>query len=502
MSVQPGPMEAPERVLSTLNLDGTRRWIRPKPERGAFWRRRRITACVLTLVFILIPYIQVAGRPLVLLDLPRREFTIFGATFLPTDMLLFALLFLSAVIAVFLFSALMGRVWCGWACPQTVYMEFLFRPIERWLEGGYRGSQLMDQKRGLHPRRLLKYLIYLVLAAALAHIFLAYFVGVKELAKWVTRSPIEHPTSFFVMLGTTALIFFDFAYFREQTCLVACPYGRIQSVLLDRQSLIVGYDPNRGEPRGKGIRDRAPGMGDCIECRRCVMTCPTGIDIREGLQMECIHCTQCMDACDAVMTKIGKPVGLIRYTSRAELEHRPRRMLRPRVLMYPAVLAATLGLFGFTLATRSDTEVTVLRAGGQPYVREGDGTVVNQILVKITNRGARDRSYHIGLASEAGLTLVVPQNPVPVPAGEVRTTTVFAVIPAHNGHGREIPVRFLVTDGDHFSTQVPYRVLAPEHEEEEHHGPDDARKSAPGDSHDSGHDAGRGAGHGPSGGGH
>jgi cytochrome c oxidase accessory protein FixG len=302
-----------------------------------------------------------------LLDLPRRQFTLFGTTFLPTDTLLVMLLGLGLAFTILFVTALLGRVWCGWACPQTVYLEFLFRPIEHWLEGGAHGAATLDKQGGLAPRRLIKLGIYAVLACFLAHTFLGYFVPVAELAQWVRRSPFEHPVSFLVMAGTTGLVFFDFAYFREQTCLIACPYGRLQSVLLDRRSAIVGYDPRRGEPRMRGIKQRPATAGDCIDCQMCVLTCPTGIDIREGLQMECIHCAQCIDACDAVMTKIGRPRGLIRYGSRDGFAGRAGSFLRPRLIAYPAVLVLAFGLFAWQLGGRSATEVTVLRASTVPF---------------------------------------------------------------------------------------------------------------------------------------
>ncbi len=247
--------DAPGRVLSTLNEDGSRRWLRPKLSVGAFFRKRRVVAYALMVVFFLIPYLRMNGRPLVLLDVPHRQFTLFGYTFLPTDTLLFMLLLISIAIGIFLLTALFGRVWCGWACPQTVYMEFLFRPIERFFEGGRSGSMALDKRPGLHPRRLAKNAVYVLLALFLAHTFLAYFVGIDQLVQWVRQSPFEHPTSFLIMAGTTAAIFFDFGWFREQTCLVACPYGRLQSVLLDRQSVIVGYDVLRGEPRTHKVKD-------------------------------------------------------------------------------------------------------------------------------------------------------------------------------------------------------------------------------------------------------
>jgi cytochrome c oxidase accessory protein FixG len=465
-----GHLIAVERVLPTLNPDGSRRWIRPRPSPGAHWRRRRTVAWVLMAVYCVLPFLRLHGRPLVLLDLPRREFTLLGTTFLPTETMLFQLLFMAALLVIFLFTALYGRVWCGWACPQTVYMEFLFRPLERWIEGGWRGSQAYDRARRPRARRWLKHAVYLVIAALLAHVFLAYFVPVDRLAQWLTRSPREHPVSFFITLGMTALVFLDFAWFREQTCLVACPYGRLQSVLLDRRSLIVAYDPGRGEPRGRGVKGRAPTAGDCIDCGLCVLTCPTGIDIRDGLQMECIHCTQCADACDAVMTKIGRPRGLIAYRSQAGLAGMPGRMLRPRVVVYAVGLAATLALFGIALAMRADVEITLLRGAGAPYTLEPDGHVVNQVRVKVMNHGAA-RALHVGLAGAPGVLLIAPIDPLPVAAGGNTETSVFVVAPRAAFEHGEHAVTLTVGEPGRTPRAFTWRLVGPEpHDDERHEG--------------------------------
>lgn len=460
------------RVLPTLNEDGSRRWLRPKPSHGKFFARRRVLAYVLMVVFFAIPYLRMNGKPLVLLDLPRRQFTLFGTTFLPTDTLLLMLLMASILITVFLLTALFGRVWCGWACPQTVYMEFLFRPIERWLEGGPSGSRIMDSKgtRGLFTRqRLLKYGIYLLLALFLAHTFLAYFVGIDQLAVWVTRSPVQHPTSFAIMAIVTAAIMLDFTYFREQVCLVACPYGRVQSVLLDRQSLIVAYDTRRGEPRMKG-KVRPPSAGDCIDCNACVATCPTGIDIRDGLQMECIHCTQCADACDDIMSKIGKPSGLIGYSSSAALAGERVKRLRPRVVLYPLALVASLGAFAYTLGTKSTADVTILRGLGEPYVVEADGRVANQIRVKIANRSRADRRYTIDVSGIEQANVIAPDNPLPVAAGATEMTTMFVLVPRRDFHDGEARATITVFDGAGYHETFPYRLVGPEgHDGESHH---------------------------------
>jgi cytochrome c oxidase accessory protein FixG len=277
------------------------------------------------------------------------------------------------------------------------------------------------------------------------------------------------------MALTTAGVFLDFTWFREQTCLVACPYGRFQSVLLDRQSLIVAYDFNRGEPRMKG-KARPTGAGDCIDCGACVLTCPTGIDIRDGLQMECIHCTQCADACDDVMTRIGKPRGLIRYSSREILEGHARRLLRPRVILYPLALLLLLGGFGYTLATRAAADVTILR-GREAFTRADDGRIANQVRITIANRTDEPHEYRIEVANAEMGTVIAPQNPLAVGAGASEVTTLFILLPrsAFDDGERRVTVR--VGDGAGFRTELPYRLVGPrdhdEHDEHDEH--DDAR---------------------------
>jgi cytochrome c oxidase accessory protein FixG len=461
------PQKATERVLPTLNEDGSRRWLSPRPSPGRFLSARRIVAYGLIALFTFIPYFELGGKPIVLLDIAARRFTLFGTTYYATDTVLLLTLLLTLFLAIFLLTALYGRVWCGWACPQTVYLEFLFRPLERWIVGAPREAEART-RTARRARRALLFLVYFGASFYLAHTFLAYFVGVENLKEWVLGSPADHPVAFGVVAGTTLLMLFNFGYFREQTCLVACPYGRFQSVLLDRRSLIVGYDGQRGEPRGKLLREGAvlpegQSRGDCVDCKLCVVTCPTGIDIRDGLQMECIHCTQCIDACDGVMEKIGKPRGLIRYTSQEELAGAPRRFLRWRTVLYPVLLAGAFGAFVALVATRPLAEVTLLRGKGAPFTRTPDGEVTNQMRIKIANHGGQAAEFHITMASAANARLITPQNPLRVPAGDTRETSAFVLAAERSflGGQRRIELRVSAGAGLAFESRKQFLLLGP-----------------------------------------
>jgi len=449
------------RVLPTLNEDGSRHWIRPRESTGEWWSRRRIVGYGLIAFFVTLPHLRWDGKPLILLNVPTREFTLLGTTFLPTDTLILMLLLSSAVLSVFLFSALFGRVWCGWGCPQTVYMEFVFRPIERLLEGGRSGSLALDKASGvMAPRRILKYVIYVPICLVLAHTFLAYFVGTDTLARWVRLSPYDHPTPFLVMAVTTALIFIDFGWFREQTCLIACPYGRWQSALIDRKSLIVAYDPKRGEPRAAG-HARTERSGDCIACGACVATCPTGIDIRNGLQMECVHCTQCIDACDDIMLKLHKPKGLIRYASQEGLAGRPSRILRPRVAIYSGALLLALSGLGVTLGTRATADVILLRSSSEPYRVESDGRVANQLRVKIANRSNLPQTYTLTVTGLTGGEVIAPELPLTIAANSQRTTSLFLLADRASFTNGRRTISVQVQAGTSFVRTLPFAMLGP-----------------------------------------
>ncbi len=448
---------APERVLPTLNADGTRNRIRPRPYDGSLLRARRVVAWALMGLFVALPLVRIHGKPAILLDVMQRQFVLFGRTFLATDGVLLMLMMLAIFVTVVLTTALVGRAWCGWACPQTVYMEFLFRPLERLFEGP-REAQLRIDKAGWSTRRLAKNVVYLGLAFLLANVFLAYFVGTDALRHWVLEAPSQHVGGFTVVMVTAGLIFFDFSYFREQMCTVICPYARLQSVLLDPKSLIIGYDERRGEPRSKG-KAKVAGHGDCIDCRACVVTCPTGIDIRQGLQLECIACGQCADACDSIMDRIKKPRGLIRYSSPMALRTgSPPRLLRLRVVIYGLILiglTAALVLLG----GKSDaSEVTLLRGQGAPFSESGD-QVINQLRLKVRNRTDKPQRFAVQIVDFPAAKIVAPELPLAVAPAQQAVAPFFVVAPRSEVHGtRRVQIR--VSDG-HEAQLVPYTLLGP-----------------------------------------
>ncbi len=457
-----GPGSAPGRVLSTLNEDGTRRWVRPELARGRFYYRRLAVAWFLIASFVGLPFLHVNNKPVFLLDVLHRRFTFFGATFLPTDTVLLMLLMLTIFLTIFLLTALFGRVWCGWGCPQTVYMEYVFRPIERLFDGNRNKQLALDDKGGFQPKRLLKFAVFGILSILVANVFLAWFIGVDELGHWMSQSPVEHPAGFSIVFITSVLMFIDFAWFREQMCVVVCPYARIQAALLDKDSLIVAYDNNRGEPRGKLTKVKLDDLkiGDCIDCKACVYTCPTNIDIREGLQMECISCTQCIDACDTVMDKIKKPRGLIRYTSQAKLATGVGKVLRLRVILYPIAIAIVAGALGYLASHRVAAEVTILRGIAAPFTEGEGGVVTNQVRLKIHNRGDDARSYKLELRPLDGLKWIAPENPLRVPADHAVTTTIFVESQPGAIQG-EKSIEIHVDDGKGFTADVPFRLLGP-----------------------------------------
>ena len=428
-------------VRGSIRADGRRREVVPADVRGRYAQWRKAVFFALIAFWSALPWVKVGGAPAVFLDVETRRFFLFGRTFNAQDTWLLFFLLSGIGFGLVYVTALAGRAWCGWACPQTVFLEGVYRRIERSIEGPREKHQRRDAgppSFGRIARKAAKHAAFVLVSVLVAHVVLAYFVSLPHAFAMVRGSPGAHPEAFAWVLGVTALFYGNFAWFREQFCVVMCPYGRMQSVLLDDDSLVVGYDVARGEPRGKKRKT----TGDCVDCNRCVVVCPTAIDIRDGLQLDCLACTACIDACDDVMDKLGRPRGLIRYDSTNGLAGRPRKIVRPRILLYSAMMVVGGAVALFATRTRTDFEVLASRLAGAPYTVE-QGSVRNAFDLHVVNKlGARE-AFDIAVSGPAGLQTVLPIARVEVaPLGDAHVP-LFLSLPQSEFHG-DAPVRIRV----------------------------------------------------------
>lgn len=496
-------------TIGTVDGEGKRKWVFPKQPAGRFYRWRTWLSYILLLVLFGLPWLRVNGEPLVLLNVLERHFILFGLTFTPQDFHLFAILMITGVVFVILFTVVFGRLFCGWVCPQTIFMEMVFRKIEYWIEGDGNAQRKLDAapwSKSKVRKRVAKQALFLLVSGLIAHTFLSYIIGTDAVIAMVSQSPLTAPGGFLAIVAFIGVFYFVFANMREQVCIAICPYGRLQGVLLDDDSINVIYDYERGEPRGKIrkgkpkksscsdcedcrngqsscsdqilhrmetalaasghcssvpstapatapsahhrddspvavaqapslsmaldeapslVLETAPKKGDCIDCSLCVQVCPTGIDIRDGIQLECINCTACIDACDAVMDKIDRPRGLIRYDSENGVALQKRRIWTPRVLAYSAVLFALIVLNIFLLGSRGDLDVILLRTPGTLYQENENGSVSNLYTYQIVNKTGRELPLRLELIpASLGTVRFVGTSPVALP-GEVTEGAVF-----------------------------------------------------------------------------
>lgn len=407
-------MQAPPSILGSMKPDGSRLMLHPADVKGKWMRARRVAFAVLILFYVSAPFIPMGGHPMIHLDIQHRRFYLFGNTFNAQDFWMVLLFALSFVFGLLLLTAWKGRVWCGWACPQTVFLEGVYRPIERFIEGPREKRLKLQQEpwtAGKLARRVAKYAAFFVVSVLIAHTATALFVSPKELWLMIQEGPASHLEAFLLTAGFTAILTFNFTWFREQFCVVLCPYGRLQSVLHDRDSVTVAYREARGEPRGKLVKNPAPDapkQGECIDCKRCVVVCPTGIDIRNGLQMECLACNQCVDACDEVMDKVGKPRGLVGFASQNELAGQATRgFWRPRVLVYAALMLLAMSTLSVSLAMRTPFEANVFRPrGANPFIVDG-ATVRNPFEVHLFNKNPEPARFLVSVTAPVPAQIIV-----------------------------------------------------------------------------------------------
>lgn len=378
--------------LSTVDKEGKRVWVYPKKPRGKFTNYRSLVSYLLLLLLFGAPFIKIDGQPFLLFNILERKFIIFGQVFWPQDFFLFVIGMLASLVFIILFTVVFGRIFCGWICPQTIFMEGVFRKIEYWIEGDYMAQRKLDKQswdREKLVKKSAKHTLFIMVSVLIMHTFMAYMVGVDEVWNIIKGGPAENTAGFIAMFVFTGLFYGVFSQMREQVCTTICPYGRLQGVLLDKQSVVVAYDHVRGEQRSKfrkGEDREVVDKGDCIDCNQCVYVCPTGIDIRNGTQLECVNCTACIDACDSIMDRIGKPRGLVRYASEENIVERKPFHFTVRMKAYSGVLILLVGVLITLLLVRSDFETTILRTPGILYQEREDGMITNLYQVKLVNK--------------------------------------------------------------------------------------------------------------------
>lgn len=437
-------------TIATVNAEGKRNFLFPKKPKGKLYNLRTIATVIYLAVFFTLPFIKVDGEPLFLFNVLERKFIFFGQIFWPQDFFIFAIGFLAFIVFIIVFTVVFGRVFCGWACPQTIFMEMIFRKIEYWIDG-----DAQEQKRlkaapwnGYKIRkRALKISIFYTISFLIANFFLAYVIGMDSLEIMVKDGVFNHYVTFTSLLCFSTVFFFVFYWFREQACLVVCPYGRLQGVLLDKKSMVVAYDYVRGEPRGKlkkAVLDL--NQGDCIDCLACVRVCPTGIDIRNGTQLECVNCTACIDACDDIMTKINKPLGLIRIDSEENIELSKKNKFNWRFASYSFVLVALIGFLAFLIMTRKDVDAKVLRTAGQIYQTQPDGRISNLYSIKLANKTRKEIPITLKLEGIDGEVTLIG-NALKVPAESYFQSPFFVKINADKIESRKTKISIGVYEG-------------------------------------------------------
>jgi cytochrome c oxidase accessory protein FixG len=438
--------------------DGSQKKIHPADVKGRFQRRKKIMWAVLIGIYMVMPWVKIGGNPAILVDIARRQFFLFGKTFNAQDFYLAFFYISGLAFTLYVVSSLFGRLWCGYACPHTVFLEGVFRRIERWIEGSAAQRERLAKAPwsvGKAARRGLKWSIYLVISALLSHTFLSYFMPVEVVFQAVVSPPSDHPSAFLFIVVFTAIIYWNFAWFREQLCIVICPYGRLQSVLYDQHTVNVGYDKARGEPRAH-YKDE--NRGACIDCFRCVSVCPTGIDIRNGTQLECVGCANCIDACDEVMHKVGQAPGLVRYDSQAGFAGQRRRYLRPRTFLYGFLLLVGLVVFLVMASARTSFEARLHRTRSVPFT-VADGVVTNIYALHLVSKFGVKKRFELVAESRPGLTVIIATPTVDLESFADRRVSVIARVPVEGyKEGQTVTVNVRVGDE---TQRLTARLLGP-----------------------------------------
>jgi cytochrome c oxidase accessory protein FixG len=473
--------------IATVDAAGKRIWLYPKKPRGRFYNARTWVSAVFLIVFLVLPFIKIDGEQILLFNVLERKFVLFGLLFTPQDFHLFVLATITFIVFIILFTVVYGRLFCGWVCPQTVFMEMFFRKIEYWIEGDSGEQRKLDKSpwtREKIRKKALKHGVFFVISVIASNFFLAYIIGMDQVLQIVREPLSEHFGGFLVMLLFSGVFYYVFARLREQVCTTICPYGRLQGVLLVKDTIVVGYDHVRGEPRGKRKKGEQTGagpvekiqslvagekplqysptpLGDCIDCGLCVRVCPTGIDIRNGTQLECTNCTACIDACDEIMDKVGSPRGLIRYDSMTGIESGVRKIFTTRVLAYSAVLLALIVLDVALISTRGIVESIILRSPGQLYQEKDETHLTNLYTYVLINKTSKPMPVQLRMATEGGAIQVVGQAPATIEKGGKIEGAFFVEMPTNQLQGRKTPIKIEVISAGKKIDEVTTNFMGP-----------------------------------------
>ena len=457
--------------IGTIDQEGKRAWIFPKKPSGKFYKYRKLVSYFLLAILFAAPFLKINGNQFLLFNVLERRFNFFGYPFWPQDFYLVVIMMIIGVVFVILFTVAFGRIFCGWICPQTIFMEMVFRRIEYWIEGD-RGKQLRLAKQSWDAEKIrkkgLKWIIFFIISFLIANIFLAYIISSDQLLEYITEGPAENISTFISLLIFTGVFYFIFTWFREQVCIIACPYGRLQGVLLDNRSIIVAYDHKRGEKEKGRAKFRknedrqATGKGDCIDCLQCVQVCPTGIDIRNGTQLECVNCTACIDACDSMMEAVNLPIGLIRYASEENIEKKAKFKFTPRLKGYTTVLVILIGVLTGMLFLRNDVEARILRLPGQLYEHQQDNRISNVFTFKLVNKTTEDiENVQLKLISHKGEVRLVKSDSLIVPKQGFAEGTLFIEIPAASLKGEKEKLKIGVYSNNKLIETTTTNFLGP-----------------------------------------
>jgi cytochrome c oxidase accessory protein FixG len=446
--------------IGTVTQKGDRIWIFSKKPSGKFYNARTLLSVVLLALLYGLPFVKINGNPLILLNILERKIILFGVPFGPHDFHLFVIAMILVIISIFLFTVVYGRLFCGWLCPQTVLMEMVYRKIEYLIEGNankQKALRKMAWNREKIFKKSLKHGIFFAIAFITANTFLAFIIGIDELFKIIQEPITEQATNLFAIIIFSGVFYYVFAFFREQVCIMVCPYGRLQGVMLDEDSVVISYDHKRGEPRGVSKKEDS-GLGDCVDCKLCVQVCPTGIDIRNGTQLECVNCTACIDACDSVMDKVKKPRGLIRYASINEIEKGVRSLFTPRSIGYTVVLVVLFTVLGIMLSARNNFELSIFRTPGMMYQQYDSLHISNLYDFVLTNKTFDEIPATIELENTEGVIKIIGSNMIGEPQGIIEAKF-MVVIKEDDIKQLNTPITIVVKSGDNVIDRIKTSFL-------------------------------------------